>query len=311
MRNAFADEMTQAGKEDERIVLLAGDIGNKLFDDFKERCPGRFFNCGVAEANMVGVAGGLALSGMRPVLYTITPFITTRVLEQVRDDLCYQNVPAILVGVGGGLSYAGLGATHHSCEDIAFLRALPGMTVVCPGDAYEVRGALRAGLAHDGPVYIRLGKKNEPLIHQRMPAFSFGHAITVHEGTDICILSTGNLLPLAIEAAEALDSDGSSTRVVSFHTVKPLDEELLAEAFEAYRIVVTLEEHSLIGGLGGAVAEWLADRGGATAQLVRIGTGDWFLHESGSQVYARSRYDLTVDQICARVLATSRAVSNA
>lgn len=311
MRNAFADELTKIGAQDERTFLLAGDIGNRLFDDFKARCPDRFINCGVAEANMVGVGAGLALSGMRPVLYTITPFITTRVLEQVRDDVCYQHLPVVLVGVGGGLSYAGLGPTHHSCEDIAFLRALPGMTVTCPGDAHEVRGALRAAIAHDGPVYMRLGKKGEPLIHADVPSFELGRAITVRGGDEVCLLSTGNLLPLAIEVGEALGEEAVSTRVVSFHTVKPLDEEMLAEAFDSYAAVVTLEEHSLIGGLGAAVAEWYVDRGKPGAPLVRIGTADWFLHESGEQGYARERYGLTVDSITERVLGTVRTASPA
>src|SRR2546430_5284860 len=164
MRNAFATEITSLASEDERLVLLSGDIGNKLFDGYKEKFPERFFNCGVAEANMMGMAAGMALSGMRPITYTITPFTTTRCFEQIRVDVCYHNVPVIIVGVGGGLSYASLGATHHSCEDIALLRMLPNMTVICPGDAIEVRGALRAALRHDGPVYIRLGKKGEPIV---------------------------------------------------------------------------------------------------------------------------------------------------
>ena len=139
MRNAFASEITKLATEDERVVMLSGDIGNRLFDDYKKRVPKRFFNCGVAEANMISVGAGMASCGLRPVAYTITPFITTRVMEQIRVDVCYHNVPVVIVGVGGGLSYASLGATHHSCEDIAFLRVLPNMIVICPADAVEVR----------------------------------------------------------------------------------------------------------------------------------------------------------------------------
>jgi transketolase len=165
MRNAFADEITKLGAVDQRVVLLSGDIGNKLFDKYKEKAEGRFFNCGVAEANMMSVAAGMALCGLRPVIYTITPFTTTRCFEQIRVDACYHKAPVIIVGTGSGLSYAELGPTHHSCEDMAILRALPEMTVMAPGDVPELRAALRAALKQDGPVYIRIGKKGEPNIH--------------------------------------------------------------------------------------------------------------------------------------------------
>jgi transketolase len=311
MRNAFADEVTKLAEQDERIVLLAGDIGNRLFDTYQERCPDRFFNCGVAEANMTGVAGGLGLCGMRPITYTIAPFVTTRCLEQIRVDLCYHEVPAIVAAVGAGLSYASLGATHHSCEDIAFLRALPGMSVVCPADSHEVRGALRAALAQDGPVYLRLGKKGEPEIHDEVPAdFEIGRAITIRPGSEICMLSTGNTMPLTLDAAARLEDRGVSTRVVSFHTVKPLDERLLAEAFASYAVVVTIEEHSLIGGFGSAVAEWVADRSSGAARLLRIGTADRFIHEAGNQAHARSWHGLTAESIAERALAAYGSVDS-
>jgi transketolase len=174
MRNAFAAEITELAIHDPRIVLLSGDIGNRLFDRLKEQCPGRFFNCGVAEANMIGVAAGMGLCGLRPVAYTIAPFLTARCLEQIRLDRCYQRVPVVLVATGAGLSYASLNATHHSCEDIAWLRVLPNMTVLCPGDPVEVRLALRAAMQHDGPVYVRIGKKGEPVVHERRAGFRDG-----------------------------------------------------------------------------------------------------------------------------------------
>src|SRR5919202_2801879 len=249
MRNAFADELTRIGEADQRVVLLSGDIGNKLFDPFKAAAPERFFNCGVAEANLMGVAAGLALSGLRPVAYTITPFITTRCLEQIRVDVCYHEAPVTIVAVGAGLAYASLGPTHHACEDIAFLRALPNMTVVCPGDAFEVRAALRAALAHDGPVYIRMGKKGEPRVHDAVPAgFRLGRGLVLREGERVCLLSTGNMLPVAVEAGDRLRESGRSARVVSLPTVKPLDAALLADCFARFDVVATLEEHSLIGG---------------------------------------------------------------
>ncbi|MBD3308677.1 transketolase, partial [candidate division KSB3 bacterium] len=190
MRNAFAAELTSLAADNRQIILLSGDIGNRLFNDYKAQFPDRFFNCGVAEANMTSMAAGMALCGLRPITYTITPFATTRCLEQIRVDICYHNVPVIIAGVGGGLSYAGLGATHHSCEDIGFLRMLPNMTVICPGDAWEVRLALRAAVQHTGPVYLRIGKKGEPVVHSQAPEFTIGKGIVVQEGTEICLLST-------------------------------------------------------------------------------------------------------------------------
>jgi transketolase len=301
MRNAFAQQITALAQQDQRVALLSGDIGNRLFDDYKARCGGRFLNCGVAEANMIGMAAGMASCGLRPVTYTIAPFTTTRCLEQIRVDLCYQRLPVVVVGVGAGLSYASLGATHHSCEDIALLRSLPNMTVVCPGDAWEVRAALRAAIDHDGPVYLRLGKKGEPLVHERAPEFKLGKGIVVREGHEACLVSTGNMLPVAVEAADRLRADGVSTRVISMHTVKPLDERLVADAFTRFRVVATLEEHSLIGGLSGAVSEWLADRGPQRARLLRFGTSDDFLHEAGEQDYARERFGLTAHRMASEI----------
>jgi len=302
MRNAFAAEITELAVGDPRIILLSGDIGNRLFDDYKRRLPNRFLNCGVAEGNMISMAAGMALAGMRPVAYTITPFITTRCLEQIRVDLCYHSLPVVLVGVGGGLSYAELGATHHSCEDIGLLRMLPGMTTVCPGDAAEVRQAIRAALKHDGPLYLRLGKRGEPVVHGREPEFTLGKAIVVRSGSDVCLLSTGNMLPTAVEAGEELGRQGVSAQVVSFHTVKPLDEALLADTFRSFAVVATVEEHSVLGGLGGSVAEWLADRPAQRARLLRIGTADEFLHESGEQDYARERFGLTPEAVAGATL---------
>jgi transketolase len=268
-------------------------------------------NCGVAEANMIGMAAGLALSGLRPVAYTINAFITARCLEQIRVDLCYHDSPVVLVGVGGGLSYASLGGTHHSCEDVALLRALPNMTVVCPGDAVETRLALRAALACAGPVFIRLGKKGEPVVHREPPRFELGKGLWLRRGTDVCLLSTGTVLPVALAAAGVLGDRGVSVGVVSLHTVKPLDVELLADVFDTYTVVATVEEHSVIGGLGGAVAEWLADGPPRHGRLVRIGTPDAFFHEAGEQEYARERLGLTPAHIAERAIAVLEARAGA
>ena len=303
MRNAFADELTKLGDKDPRIVMLSGDIGNRLFDKFKARHPSRFFNCGVAEANMMGVAAGMAMNGLRPVAYTITPFVTTRCLEQIRTDVCYQEAPVTIVAVGAGLSYSGLGPTHHSCEDISFLRSIPNMVVICPGDAFEVRAALRAAMQQDHPVYIRMGKKGEPVVHpSSIENFQIGKAITVSDGTDVCLLSTGNMLPEAIEAARKLKEQGISAQVVSFHTVKPLDQACLKDAFARFKLVATIEEHSLIGGFGAAVSEWLADTRTGNQNFMRFGTPDAFFKQSGEQEYAREALGLTGHQIAEKIV---------
>lgn len=301
MRNAFADEIGRLGDQDRRVVLLSGDIGNRLFDRFKDRHPTRFYNCGVAEANMMGVAAGLGLSGLRPVIYTIAPFTTTRCYEQIRVDVCYQHSPVIIVGTGAGLAYAELGPTHHSCEDIAILRVLPGMRVVCPCDSTELRLALRTALCQPDPVYLRIGKKGEPAVHCGEPAFEIGKAITVRPGRDMCFVSTGTIMPVVLAAAERLAAADIGARVESFHTVKPLDTARLGELFARYPLVVSVEEHGLAGGLGSAIAEWLATQSDRGGRLLALGTGDVFLHETGSQDYARSRFGLTVDDIVATV----------
>lgn len=292
MRNAFASEITALAKEDERVVLVSGDIGNRLFDEFKGAAPGRFVNAGAAEANMIGMAAGMAMSGLLPVVYTINSFLTTRCYEQIRVDLCYHRLPVVLVGVGAGLCYASLGATHHSLEDVAALRILPNMTVVCPGDAMEVRLALRASLQQKGPIFLRLGKKGEPAIHSHPPSFAIGKAIVVKPGTQVCLLSNGHILSLTMKTAELLEQKGVSTRVVSFHTVKPLDMEFLRHAFSKFSLVVTVEDHSILGGLGGSVAEWLADNP-SPARLCRIGTPDEFLMEAVDNESARERFGLS------------------
>ncbi len=297
MRTAFADEISKLGVSDPRVVLMSGDIGNRLFDKFKESSAGRFFNCGVAEANMMGMAAGMALNGLRPVVYTITPFTTTRCLEQIRVDACYHRAPVVIVGTGAGLSYAELGPTHHSCEDIALLRTLPEMTVLCPCDAVELRLGLRAALQHNGPVYMRIGKKGEPIIHAEPPDFVIGRAITVRHGDDVCLISTGNMMPVVLQAADQLAAKGVSSRVESFHTVKPLDEARLAEVFERYPVVAVAEEHSRIGGLSSAIAEWLVSYPHLRGRLLRFSAGDEFLHEIGSQEYARQRFGLTSENI--------------
>lgn len=301
MRNTFANEVTQLARIDERVVLLSGDIGNKLFDDFKKIDEQRFYNCGIAEANMMGVAAGMALSGLRPIIYTITPFTTTRCFEQIRVDVCYHHVPVIIVGTGSGLSYTELGPTHHSLEDMAILRTLPGMCVMAPCDSTELRLALRAALQQDNPVYIRIGKKGEPDIHTGLSNLVIGKAIVVREGADIALLSAGTVMPEVLGAADLLKEKGISAEVASVHSIKPLDGDYIRSASNRFKLLVTIEEHGLIGGLGSAVSEWCAKENILVPQL-SLGTPDEFMHEIGTQHYARERYGLVAEKIAERVV---------
>jgi len=302
MRNAFAEEILEIARQDERLIVLSADIGNRLFDKLKVEFPSRFYNTGVAEANNISMAAGLATCGFRPICYTITPFITCRCYEQIKIDVCYHDMPILIVGTGSGLSYAALGATHHSCEDIALMRALPGISVAAPADAPEVKACLRAAFNLGKPVYIRIGKKGEPVIHQDVPAFQFGIWSYLREGRDVCLLSTGNMLGSAIKIATMLKDVQISSSVVNCSSIKPLDEKTLKSVLDKHDAVVTLEEHSLIGGFGAAVVEWVVDQNMDTEKIVRFGTGDYFLHHVGEQGYAREQYGLNVYQLTNKII---------
>ena len=300
MRNAFAREITNLAVEHQNLVLLTGDIGNRLFDEFKELAPGRFLNCGVAEANMMSVAAGMALSGLRPVVYTITPFTTVRVLEQLRVGVCYHEAPVVVVGTGSGLSYAELGPTHHSLEDIAITRCLPGLNVLAPADSHELVAFLREALRSPNPTYMRIGKKGEPALHPKGVSLSIGTARTLRAGEDLAILCIGPIAVEALRAAETIAADGPRVEVVSMGSVKPLDVDFLDGLARRCRCWITLEERGVIGGLGSAVLEWLADTRHAV-RLTRMAVPDTFIHEIGDQAFVRSTVGLDAASIHAAV----------
>lgn len=300
MRNGFAQTITELATHDPRIQLLSGDIGNRLFNELKRRKPNQFYNCGVAEANMMGVAAGMALSGLRPFVYTITPFTTARCFEQVKIDVCYHNVPVVIVGTGSGLSYAALGPTHHSLEDMGIFRTLPNMRIIAPCDTVELEYALQAILKDDVPTYIRIGKKGEPLIHKNPFEFELGKAAVLRPGQKIALIGTGTIMSEVIKAAEMLESQGISTEVVSFHTVKPLDAEYLKHATRRFELLAVIEEHGIIGGLGSAINDWKVEHD-ISCRQINFGTPDEFMHEIGNQQYARKKYGLTADSIVNKI----------
>jgi transketolase len=298
MRNAFIAELYDLAAEDDGVLLLSGDIGFKVFDRFRDDYQGRYFNMGIAEANMMGVAAGMAMSGKRPVVYTIIPFLTMRAFEQIRVDVAMQNQPVMIVGVGGGLAYDILGPTHHSIEDVAIIRALPNMTVLTPCDPAATRAATRAAYELNGPVYIRLGKNGEPSLHGNTLEYELGKAVTMRAGRDVTLIGCGPILNVGLQAADLLADRGVSCRVIDMHTIKPFDSEAVLAAARETRAMVSLEEHNIIGGLGSAVAEVLAENASAIP-FKRIGVPDVFTYEVGSQEHLFKKHGLTAENIAA------------
>lgn len=306
MRDAFARTITELGRQDSRIVLLSGDIGNRMFDEFKAACPDRFYNCGVAEANMVSMAAGLAMVGFRPWVYTIASFLTYRPFEQIRIDVAYHGLPVVLVGTGAGLSYASNGPTHHCLEDIALFRSLEGFSIACPGDALEVPSCTRELAQIDGPAYLRLGKKGEPKVFAETPACSPGRAQQFRGGAHAALLSTGNMLPEVVGACAELRSRGIEVAHWHFPWVQPLDTAALSAAFSTAPLVVTVEEHCIDGGFGSLVAEWRAEQSGG-ARLIRCGVPRRFLHVATEQAHARRECGIDAHGIADRI---ARSLAN-
>ena len=300
MRDAFFTALADLARVDERVWALTGDLGIGLFDDFEAAAPGRFLNVGIAEQSLVGVAAGLAYAGQRPFAYSIAPFVTSRPHDQVRVDLAMARADVTLVGVGGGLSYGYLGPTHHAIEDLALMRSLPGMTVLAPGDPADVRRATRAAHAIEGPVYLRLGKNGERSVLPDDAPFVVGRATKVRSGGHVTIASTGAILAEAVDAADLLAAGGIEATILHFGTVKPFDGDALLTAAARTGTVVTLEEHSIVGGLGSAAAEALAE-GGLSARLKRLGLPDAFAHEVGSREHLLAHFGLDAHAVAATV----------
>jgi transketolase len=302
MRTAFIRTLTEVAAIDPRVMLVVGDLGFGVVTDFAQRFPRQFLNVGVAEQNMTGVAAGLALAGKTVFTYSIANFPTLRCLEQIRNDVCYHNANVVVVAVGGGFSYGALGMTHHATEDLAIMRALPQMTVIAPGDPLETQAATRIAATGIGPVYLRLGRAGEPSVHEETLRWSLGKALTVREGRDLTLISTGAMLKTAVSAGDLLAEHGFRARVLSMHTLKPLDTDAILAAARDTRLVVTVEEHSILGGLGGAVAEVLCEADMPNVRFRRIGLASSFAKAVGDQDYLRRFHGLDAPSIASRVL---------
>ena len=301
MRKAFCDSLLETAEKDESVILITNDLGFSVLEPFEQKFAKRFLNVGVAEQNMIGVAAGLALSAKKVFVYSIVPFVTMRCFEQIRNDICSANLPVVLVGVGGGLSYGTAGLTHHSLNDIAIMRSLPNMEVFCPGDPAETRAVMAYLAISQNPAYLRIGKGNDPMVYEKTPDFTPGKAILLQDGSDISIFATGNILWNAREAAKILGQTGLSVRLLSMPSVKPIDEEAIHKASRETKAIFSVEEHSIIGGLGGAVAETVAEYKHAKPFFARIGFPDSFCKEVGSQEYLRQAYGLSAQAIAERV----------
>lgn len=302
MRTAFIEALFELAKQDQRIVLITGDLGFSVIEPFMQTLPKQFVNAGVAEQNMTGVAAGMALSGKIVFTYSIGNFPTLRCLEHVRNDVCYHNANVKVVCVGGGFCYGAAGATHHATEDLGIMRMLPGMTVIAPADPLEARHATRAVVNHAGPCYLRLGKAGEPKVHPSEIDFEIGKAIRVREGEDLTLIATGGMLRFVLEAADRLSANGLRARVLSMHTLKPLDTEAVLNAARETSAIFTIEEHSIVGGLGSAVAELLAESGQPLPTFKRLGLPSAFSPRVGNQQYMLEQHGLSVDGIVQSVL---------
>ncbi len=302
MRDSFIARLTQMAQHDERIMLVTGDLGFRVLDDFAARFPTRLINAGVAEQNMTGLATGLALEGNIVYTYSIANFTFMRCLEQIRNDAAYHNANVNVVAVGGGFSYGALGISHHATEDLSIMRSLPSVTVVCPGDNWEAAEATEAIAREPGTSYLRLDKSTAGMTQKPGEQFALGKARQLRDGTDMTLVVTGGILGVALNATERLADEGIHCRVLSLHTISPLDADALSQAARETGGIVTLEEHTVAGGLGGAVAETLLERGDRPAIFWRMGLREGFSSVVGSQNYLRQRYGLDEDAIVSTVI---------
>lgn len=315
MRATCINMVYQLAKTDPRIVFIGSDLSPGLLDDMKHEMPDRHYMEGITEMNVVGMAAGMALDGLMPYVNTIATFITRRCYEQVAMDVCLHDLPVRLIGNGGGFVYAPLGPTHLAIEDIAIMRALPNMTVVAVSDADEMTRLMRASVAWPHPIYIRLGKGGDPIVSRDENGFAIGKGIAMRTAADnnnVLLIATGVLTGRALLAADELAADGIDCTVLHLHTVKPIDADAIVEHAGRAKLVVTIEEHTIVGGLGGAVGEVLLDRMGTSLPTVRrLGLPDAFTRNYGTQDELLEIYGLQPAGIAATVRESVHAMAAA
>lgn len=302
MRNRFADVFYELGKADPRLAIVVADISPAgSISKFRQEYPNRFINTGVAEQVMIGMCAGMAQRGLKPFAYTIATFTLYRPFEFVRNDLCYQNLPVTIVGIGGGVTYSTLGGTHHAMEDVVIASAIPGMQAIAPCDPDEAELATRWCAAQTGgPVYLRLGKAGEPTLTSDAEEWTFGRVRRLRTGTDVCILSYGPILKTAFDIAERFQQRGESVSILSCHTLKPLDRPGIAEALKNHKRVVVVEETTPNGSLGSNVKE-IAWESGAECTIETFSLQDRFIHEHGSHQDVLAAHGLDSKSIIGRL----------
>lgn len=296
MRTAYLETLYELTKSDKRVYALISDNGAIVYDKYRRDFPEQYLNLGISEANMVGMAAGMASCGKIPFAYTIGAFLAYRAFEFIRNDVCLQNQNVKIVGTGAGEVYSALGPTHHSTEDLGGLRALPNLTIICPASPIEVKKATLAAYKYEGPVYLRLGTNREPEIYMGDYLFEIGKGVTVKDGNDVTLIGTGSILKGVLEAAELLQHEGINVRVVNMHTIKPLDKEIIVKAAEETGKIVTVEDHNIVGGLGSAVAEVVAEFG-KKVSFKRLGLMG-FSSGYGSYEHLKEINGIGMKQIC-------------
>ncbi len=306
MRDHFIERLSLMADADPRIMLITGDLGFGVLDDYRRRFPKQFINAGVSEQNMTGVATGLALEGHVVYTYSIANFVFMRCLEQIRNDAAYHDCNVNVVSVGGGFSYGALGISHHATEDLAIMRALPNMTVLSPCNTWEAGEATAAVAARPGTSYLRLDKSSAVENSVPQERFELGKVRCVRNGEDVTLAATGGILQEALDAAEQLARLDIQARVLSVHTIKPLDVDAFARAAKETGGIVTIEEHTIEGGLGGAVAETLLEHGTIPQFFQRVGLRAGFSSTVGSQAYLRRSYSMDSGTIADVVLKSLR-----
>ena len=301
MRDNFVRQLSELARSDPRVFLMTADLGFRVLDAFGADFPKQYLNVGIAEQNMIGLATGMALDGRIVFTYSIGNFSTLRCLEQIRNDACYHRANVKVVAVGGGFSYGPLGISHHATEDLAIMRALPDMTVVAPGDQWETREATKALVERSGAAYLRLDKSSAPATARPGETFAIGKARKVREGSDITLAATGGILGAALEAADSLVEQGIACRVLSVHTIKPFDTDAILRACKETGGIVTVEEHTIDGGLGSIVAETCLEAGVIPQFFRRIGLRAGFSSIVGGQEYLRHVYGMDAASIAKAV----------
>lgn len=286
MRKTFVKTLINLAKKDENIFLLTGDLGFSFFEEFAKQFPERFINCGVAEQNMMGVAAGLALGGKKVYVYSIIPFVTFRCLEQIRNDVCYQNLDVKIIGAGAGFSYGTLGATHHGIEDLAILRSLPNIVILSPADPVEMKELILKSYKIKNPVYIRMDKNGKNL-HDSKPKIIISNPLVFKEGKDGVIIATGAILETSINVMQKLANEGYNFKLISMHTIKPINEKVLLKEIEGQKLIFTLEEHNTIGGLASAVGEVLLKHKVKDVVFKSMGVKSNYSGVIGNQDYLR------------------------